>query len=211
MSETSRMKLGALVIVSGPSGAGKSTVCGDLLTRMPDIHFSISCTTRAPRGAEVDGVDYHFLTVEAFKEKIANGEFLEWAEVHGNYYGTLVSEVAPRILAGEDVILDIDVQGQAQVVSSIRSYKEWGGALVSVFLGPPSLAVLEQRLRGRKTDSEEAIVKRLGNARCEMEQWRHYDYVIVNHDSECASRELEAIIVAAHCRTATQQGEPWNE
>ena len=204
-------KLGALIILSGPSGAGKSTVCGHVLPKYPKMGFSISCTTRAPRGQEVDGVDYHFLDVETFRQKVAKGDFLEWAEVHGNYYGTLVSEVAPRIQAGEDVILDIDVQGHGKVLESLQRHGDWARAVISVFIVPPSRAVLEERLRGRKTDSEEAIVKRLGNAQREMACWREYDYVIVNSDAQEAARELEAIIVASHCRTATQLEEPWHE
>ncbi len=201
--------LGALVILSGPSGAGKSTVCGHLFPRLERLRFSVSCTTRAPRPGEIDGVHYHFLSVDEFKRRVASGDFLEWAEVHGNYYGTLVSEVAPHVLNGDDVILDIDVQGQAQIVEKIRSHADWGSALVTVFLAPPSFAVLEQRLRGRGTDTEEAIVRRLGNARREMELWRRYDYVIVNDDAVKAADELEAIIRAAHCRTVTMKKEPW--
>ena len=202
-------KLGALVVLSGPSGAGKSTVCGHLFPRLERLKFSVSCTTRAPRPGETDGVHYHFLTVDEFKKRVAAGDFLEWAEVHGNYYGTLVCEVAPHILNGDDVILDIDVQGQEQIVEKIKSHADWGNSLVTVFLTPPSFAILEQRLRGRGTDSEEAIVRRLGNARREMELWRRYDYVIINDDAVKAADELEAIIMASHCRTVTMKKEPW--
>ena len=144
-------------------------------------------------------------------KRVEAGDFLEWAEVHGNCYGTLISEVAPHILAGDDVILDIDVQGQAQIVKQIQSHQDWGNALVTVFLAPPSMTVLEQRLRGRATDSEAAIVRRLGNARMELAQWRQYDYVIVNEDAVQAADRLEAIITAAHCRTSTLNSEPWNK
>ena len=202
-------KLGALIILSGPSGAGKSTVCGHLFPRLKRLKFSVSCTTRAPRTGEVDGVHYHFLSIDEFKKRVDAGEFLEWAEVHGNYYGTLVNEVAPHILAGEDVILDIDVQGQAQIVENIRLHPDWGNALTTVFLIPPSYAILEQRLRGRGTESEESILRRLENAKKEMKQWRCYDYIIVNNDAVEAADELEAIIHAAHCRTITMKKEPW--
>lgn len=207
MSE--RRRLGALVILSGPSGVGKSTVCRELFPRLARLRFSVSCTTRQPREGEVDGVHYHFLTREAFMARVAAGEFLEWAEVHGNCYGTLVSEVAPRLLAGDDVMLDIDVQGHEQLVARVRSQPDWGSALVSVFLAPPSFAVLEARLRGRATDSEETILRRLANARGELAQWRKYDYVIVNDDAAAAASRLEAVITAAHCRTGVQQEEPW--
>ena len=209
MNNMETTKLGALVVLSGPSGAGKSTVCGHLFPRLKHLKFSVSCTTRAPRTGETDGVHYHFLSVDDFKKRVDAGEFLEWAEVHGNYYGTLVSEVAPHILNGDDVILDIDVQGQAQIVEKIRSHADWGAALATVFLAPPSFEILEQRLRGRGTESEEAIVRRLGNARHEMELWRRYDYVIINDDAVKAADELEAIFTAAHCRTATMRKEPW--
>lgn len=201
-------RMGSVVIMSGPSGAGKSTVCQKMFARRSGIGFSVSCTTRQPRPGEIDGVHYYFLTMEEFKKRVTAGEFLEWAEVHGNCYGTLLSEVGPRVMAGEDVVLDIDVQGHDQIVERIRQ-QPWGAALLSVFLVPPSYAELERRLRGRGTDSEEAIIRRLGNAKGEMQHWRDYDYVVVNGDAEEASREFEAIIMAAHCRTATQWKEPW--
>lgn len=204
-------RLGALVILSGPSGVGKSTVCKELFPRLKRLRFSVSCTTRQPRVGEIDGVHYHFLSQEAFRERVAAGEFLEWAEVHGNCYGTLISEVAPHLLAGDDVMLDIDVQGHDQLVAKVRSCSEWGQALVSVFLAPPSFAVLEGRLRGRATDSEETILKRLANARGELAQWRKYDYVIVNDDAAGAADRLEAVLNAAHCRTSVQLEEPWHE
>jgi len=201
--------LGALVILSGPSGAGKSTVCGHLFPRLKQLQFSVSCTTRQPRTGEQDGVHYHFLSKEEFMRRVEAGDFLEWAEVHGNCYGTLISEVAPRIQAGNDVILDIDVQGHDKIVASIGKHPEWAASLVTVFLCPPSREELERRLRGRGTDSEDAIRTRLGNALGEMQKWNTYDYVVVNDDAVKAADQLEAIITSAHCRTATQNQEPW--
>ena len=202
-------RLGTAIILSGPSGVGKSTVCSFLFKKYTDLKFSVSCTTRAPRPGEVDGVAYHFLTVDDFKRRIDAGDFLEWAEVHGNYYGTLKQEVLPRILNGQDIILDIDVQGMRLVRQPAQSDPRLAASFIPVFLAPPSLAALEQRLRGRGTETEESIRKRLGNAAKELAAWREYDSIVVNDVAEQAADRLDAILTAAHARTATCLEEPW--
>ncbi|MBR5839256.1 MAG: guanylate kinase [Victivallales bacterium] len=202
-------RLGTAIILSGPSGVGKSTVCSFLFKKYAELKFSVSCTTRAPRPGEVDGVAYHFLTIDEFKRRIDAGDFLEWAEVHGNYYGTLKQEVKPRVINGQDIILDIDVQGMRLVRKSVLSEPEWSPSVISVFLAPPSLAALEQRLRGRGTETEESIQKRLGNAAKELAAWREYDYIVVNDVAEQAANRLDAILTAAHARTATRLEAPW--
>lgn len=202
--------IGVAVVFSGPSGAGKSTVCRHLTGLLPEFHFSVSCTTRAPRPGETDGRDYSFLSREEFLARQAAGEFLEYAEVHGNFYGTLRRELEPRVLAGHDVILDIDVQGARLARQALAGKPDLAAALLLVFLAPPSLAELERRLRGRKTETEDAIQRRLANAAREMAAWREYDYVIVNDEAPAAAEKLAAIVRAAHCRCALMRKEPWN-
>ena len=152
---------------------------------------------------------YHFLTIDDFKRHIDAGDFLEWAEVHGNYYGTLKQEVKPRVLNGQDIILDIDVQGMRLVRQSVLSEPDFGPSFITVFLAPPSLTALEQRLRGRGTETEESIRKRLGNAAKELAAWREYDHIVVNDVAEEAANRLDAILTAAHARTATCTEAPW--
>ena len=184
------------LVVSGPSGAGKSTVCGQLLTAIPEMHFSVSCTTRAPRNGETDGVQYYFLSRTEFERRIAADAFLEHADVHGNYYGTLRSEVEPFLECGQDVLLDIDVQGAAQLRQRAGNSLT-GQSAVYVFIEPPSLAELERRLRGRGTDCEEVIQRRLLNARREMAVSGDYDHIVVNDEVPLAVGRLEAILDAA--------------
>ncbi|MFA4943570.1 MAG: guanylate kinase [Lentisphaeria bacterium] len=198
---------GCVVVLSGPSGAGKSTVCRQLLATQP-LHFSVSCTTRPPRPGEQGGRDYHFLSRAAFEAAIAADEFLEHAEVHGNYYGTLRAEVEPHLERGADVLLDIDVQGMRQVRERATATLA-GRRAVYVFLAPPSLAELERRLRTRATDPEEAIRRRLANARRELAAWAEYDFLVVNDQIEAAVAELAAIIRAARCRTAGLAWDPF--
>lgn len=180
------MKKGELFIVSGPSGAGKSTICR-IVRKQLGINLATSATTRTPRDGEVNGRDYYFLTVDEFKEKIKNEEFLEYATVHKNYYGTLKSEVENRLLAGENVILEIDVQGGLQV-------KEVYPEAHLIFFKTPNMEDLERRLRGRKTDSEETIQLRLENSKKELESEKYYDITIVNHTIEKSCEDLIKII-----------------
>lgn len=191
------MSRGELFILSAPSGAGKTTLIQRLLESedpdLADIEFSVSYTTRAPRDGERNGVDYHFVDMERFQEMIAADEFLEWAEVHNNYYGTARDEVEPRLQAGIDVILDIDVQG-AERVRHQRSEAH------SIFVIPPSYEALEQRLRHRGLDGEGEIARRLAVSLWEIQQYRDYDYVIVNDDAERASRALAAVFLAKRHR-----------
>ncbi len=180
----------AFLVVSGPSGTGKSTLIHHLLGKYGGkIHFSISATTRKPRIGEKDGVDYFFLSHDEFKKKIEEDEFLEWQEVHGNYYGTLKSEVIPYLEAGIDVVLDIDVKGGFVIKKKIPQ-----AALV--FVAPPSIDELKKRLFKRSTDTPEIIEKRLKVASWECEQGRNYDYVVVNDDLDEACKLIEAIYLA---------------
>jgi len=196
---------GVFIVLSGPSGAGKSTVCKAVRDVFPMLHFSVSCTTRHPREGETDGVDYHFVSVDEFRLRRVAGDFLESAEVHGNYYGTLREEVQERVLAGTDVLLDIDVQGVRQLRANLV-----GSALAAlstfVFFGPPSLAALEHRLRGRGTETEEAITRRLATARAEMLVWQEYDFLVINETVDAAVRDLGAILVASRC--AVKRSDP---
>lgn len=198
---------GELFIISAPSGAGKTTLINRLLRGDLDkLAFSVSHTTRAPRGDEVDGTDYHFVERATFEEMIDAGDFLEWAEVHGNLYGTSLSEVQPRLAAGLDVILDIDVQGGEKVMAEQELLRTEGSSgrkrgrkllrapVHSVFVMPPSFAELEKRLRQRNQDHPEQISSRLDVSRWEMSRSEAYDYVIVNEDARFASGILASII-----------------
>lgn len=184
---------GLLIIISGPSGAGKSTVISRLMQMRDDIRFSVSATTRAPRPGEEEGKAYFFKTREEFSAMIENNEFLEHAEYVGNCYGTPSAPVDENISRGYAVLLDIEVQGAVQIL-------EKRSDAVSVFLCPPSLKVLENRLRGRGTDSEEKIQDRLATARREYAQMSRYTYIVINDDADTAARELDAIITAEKCR-----------
>jgi len=189
-----------MVVVSAPSGAGKSTLCDRLVAEFPKIAYSVSCTTREPRGEEQDGEHYYFLSKKEFKERIKNGEFLEHAKVHGNFYGTLEDTVLYAMEAGNHVLLDIDVQGAAQIRESLvrldpRHPIRRG--FIDIFISPPSMEELEKRLRGRETDSDAAIAKRLKNAEEEMEHAVRYAYQIVNDDLDTAYEELKKAICTA--------------
>jgi guanylate kinase len=189
-----------LVVVSAPSGAGKTTLCNALLEHDAGITRAITCTTRAARPGETDGVDYHFLSPAAFAERVAEGAFLEHATVHGRSYGTLKSEVLARLRSGRDVLLNIDVQGAASLRGCSAPDGELGRALCTIFLVPPSRAVLEARLRNRAQDSEEEIQRRLGVARDEMAHWKDFDYVVVSDTVPQALQRLQAILAAEHLR-----------
>ncbi|MCC6155902.1 MAG: guanylate kinase [Candidatus Hydrogenedentes bacterium] len=184
-----------MFVVSAPSGAGKHTVLKRTLAHDPDLTYSISATTRKPRVGEQDGREYYFLERPEFEQRVAAGEFAEWAEVHGNLYGTLRSELDRIVSSGKDALMELDVQG-------MRNVTGLGIDAVTVFIMAPSLEELEQRLRARGTDSEEVIALRLKNAIKEIASRREYDHVIVNVDIRDAVAELEAIIRAARERTA---------
>ncbi|MCJ7601640.1 MAG: guanylate kinase [Desulfobulbaceae bacterium] len=186
---------GNLIIISAPSGTGKTTILKKLFAEVQGVTFSVSHTTRRPRTGEKDSVDYYFVDQETFKRMRADKEFLEWAEVHGNFYGTSRREVDRHLTQGLDVFLDIDVQGARQVREAA------GGECFSIFIVPPSWEEQERRLNGRGTDSPETIRLRLQNARKEMQDAGLYDYLIVNDTVEQAVDTLRAIIVAQRCRT----------
>lgn len=183
---------GFLFIVSSPSGGGKTTLIRRLMSNPPGepLRFSVSHTTRPKRGGEVDGREYHFVTAAEFERMARHGEFLEHNEVHGNFYGTAKSEVLPWLARGEDVVLDIDVQGARDIRAA---YPE----AISIFIVPSSAAELERRLKARGLDSEDAVRKRLINAAKEIAQAEASQYVIVNEDLEQAGRELESVVRAS--------------
>ena len=166
---------GKLFVISGPAGAGKSEIVKTVLSKHSDVHVSVSCTTRAPRAGEVDGVSYHFVSEERFKQLVKEDAFYEYAHVHQNYYGTLKSVVQKELDAGNDLILEIDVQGCRQVLTQDES-------AVGIFVSPPSRENLEKRLRGRGTETEESIRVRLENVAGEVDQAYHYHYVIIHQD-----------------------------
>lgn len=184
------------IILSAPSGAGKTTIAKHLLAVRDDVGYSISCTTRAPRGGatpEVNGRDYYFLTVEEFEARRARGEFAEWAEVHGNLYGTLRSEVGRVLGSGRHVVMDIDVQGAAQ-------FKRAFPATVTIFVLPPSAEALLERLRARRTEDRAALARRMISALEELRAVRDYEYVVVNDVMERAVARVGAIIDAEEVR-----------
>ena len=191
------MRHGNLIIVSGPSGAGKSALVGGVLQSMTHIRFSVSFTTRAPRGTEKDGVEYYFVDRDAFQSLIREDALLEWAQVHDNYYGTSRKFVDDLLGQGEDVILDIDVQG-AQMIRSKRT------DTISVFVMPPSYKVLRERLERRRLDEGLVIEQRLKRACGEIRRYEEYDYLIINRDLADSIRELEAIISGSRCRKVSR-------
>jgi guanylate kinase len=178
-----------VLILSAPSGAGKSTIISKLLQTNKEFKLSISATTRSPRGSERHGVEYYFLTREEFERKIKDGEFVEYAEVHGNYYGTLKSELEDNMNNNINVILDIEWQGARNVSNQFNKTK-----ILKIFLLPPSIEELERRLRGRGTDSEEVIKKRIADAREQISHYNEYDYTIVNENIDEAFREVLAVV-----------------
>ncbi len=201
-------KLGVAMIVSGPSGTGKSTVCNELKKLVPELGFSISCTTRTLRSGEENGREYYFISKDEFNAKIANNMFIEWAEVHGHFYGTLRSEVIDKVLEGEDVLLDIDVQGAMQIKKYAESDEILAKCLELVFIGPPSFEELELRLRTRATETEDAILLRLKNAKSELELWQEYGYLIINNELDKAVEEMKAVLDVMHksAKRLTQSG-----
>ena len=186
---------GKTFIVSGPSGVGKSTVLKALLEKQPDLYFSVSATTRSPRPGELDGIHYHFMDVDSFRKWIAMDQFLEYAEYVGNFYGTPKKFVDEAMEQGKDVVLDIEVQGALQVVHKRPD-------VVRIFIAPPSWQALEERLTSRGTDSPEKVQKRLVRAKVELQTANTYDYFVINDTVERAVREINAIMLAEHCKPA---------
>ena len=181
---------GIALVISAPSGAGKTTLVQRLLREFPQFGYSISCTTRQPRQGEVDGKDYIFLSREEFEQRRAQGYFAEWAEVHGNLYGTPLAPVKDSLQRGQDVLFDIDVQGAAQLKLSLAE-------AVFIFILPPSMTELERRLRSRALDDEATIERRMANARQEMLESRWYDALVINDDLDTAYDALRSVFVAA--------------
>jgi len=191
-----------LIIISAPSGAGKTSLVKDLLTKVDNIQVSISHTTRSPRPGEVDGKDYYFVDSVKFNEKDSHGDFLESADVFGNQYGTSISKVKELLDNGIDVILEIDWQGAEQVIKKINTK--------SIFIIPPSIKSLEERLNSRAQDSKDVIKKRMKQAKSEISHYKYYDYLIVNDDFEKASLELQSIIHSLRLETAIQKEQQKN-
>lgn len=184
---------GVLIVISGPSGAGKGTICKALLEKHKEISLSVSATTRSPREGEVDGVNYHFLTKEDFVGRIEENDFLEYAEVYGNYYGTPKSNVDKILDSGRDVILEIDIQGALKV-------KEQSNEGVFIFILPPSMEELKQRIINRGSETQESLMTRFKSAYKEINYVSKYNYAVVNDTVEKAVEKIEAILLAEKCR-----------
>ncbi len=191
---------GVLFVLSSPSGAGKSTIARKLLAAEHELSMSVSATTRAPRDGEVDGKDYHFVDIEEFRRMASDHEFLEWAHVFDNRYGTPRAPVDAMLHAGKDVLFDIDWQGAQQL------FQIAGGDVVRVFILPPSMAELHQRLIARNTDTTEVIDRRMARAAAEVSHWDGYDYVLVNDDVEACFRKVQTILAAERLKRSRQTG-----
>lgn len=189
---------GLLIIISGPSGAGKGTVYNEVVARRPNIKKSVSVTTRNPRPGEIEGVHYYFRTLEQYQELIAKGEFLETASVYCNYYGTPKAPVLKMLAEGDDVMFEIDTLGAEQIK---KKYPK----SITIFLMPPSFEELERRLRGRGTESEEAITRRLGLAKSELSKYKLFDYIVFNDDVESAIENVISIIDAEKSKTTRNE------
>lgn len=191
---------GLMLVLSSPSGAGKSSIARNLLERAGGLELSVSVTTRARRGSEIDGIHYHFMTEREFVRMRDDDLLLEWAEVHGNFYGTPREPVEKAMSEGRDMLFDIDWQGAEQLAEKMRT------DVVSVFVLPPSMAELKDRLHRRAEDDDEVIAKRLKNALQEIEHWRDYDFVVVNHDLNAAYKDVRAIVKAERLRRNRRPG-----
>jgi len=195
---SSRVSRGMLIVVSSPSGGGKGTLIDRVLKTVPNLAFSVSYTTRAPRGSEQNGREYFFVDEPAFRAMIDRGEFLEWADVYGHLYGTSALQVASERAAGRDIILEIDVQGAESIRHKVSD-------AISVFILPPSFELLRKRLVARATDSAADLQRRLTGAPAEVAQYEHFDYVILNDDINRASQQLAAVIYAERARRERQE------
>lgn len=195
-------KTGSLIVISGPSGVGKSTLIGKVRANMPELEFSISCTTRAPRTGEVHGREYYFLSEEEFLRREENKEFIETAGVFAHRYGTLKSEVMNRLTAGKSVLLDIDVQGALSIRKAAAEDPALAACAAFILIAPPDLPTLEKRLRSRATDAEEQILRRLGAAQKELSHFRAYDFMVVNDNLEKAAFELKSLLKCLQLRTS---------
>lgn len=182
---------GVMMVLASPSGAGKSSISRAIFEQDPNISLSVSVTTRARRHDEIDGIHYHFIDVAAFQRMRADGELLESAEVHGNFYGTPRAHVEEKLAKGRDILFDIDWQGTLQLLKTARA------DMVTIFILPPSIRELRKRLERRAQDSKETIETRLKNARVEMEHWKEYDYVLVNEDLDQSCARVRSILAAA--------------
>jgi guanylate kinase len=204
MSNNQGEKQGLLIVLSGPSGVGKGTVCSALRQRMPELIYSISATTRKPREGEVDGVNYFFKSKDQFEHMIYHGDLLEWAEYVGNYYGTPAQFVKETIAAGKDIILEIEVQGALKVK---QNFPEG----VFVFLTPPSLSELKDRITKRGTETEESIRNRMEVGVEEIKLMEQYDYAVINDTIDQACKRIQAIVTAEHCKKERmiKQIKPW--
>ena len=196
----SSRRRGRLFVVSAPSGAGKTTLVEQLVALVPGLGMSRSYTSRPVRRGEADGIDYHYVSAERFLEMRDAGEFLEWAEVFGDYYGTSAADTECRLAAGEDLVLVIDVQGAAKV-------RERGISFVGIFVLPPSFELLESRLRKRRRDPEDQMLRRLDTARREIHSIRDYEYVVINDQVDAAADRLRAIVLAERSRIAAMTDE----
>lgn len=197
-SSTPFKRRGVLFILSSPSGAGKSTIARKLLASDGNLEMSVSATTRPMRPGEVDGVDYHFVDLENFKQMAADGDFLEWAHVFGHRYGTPHAPVDKALSEGRDVLFDIDWQGAQQL------FQQAGGDVVRVFIFPPSLVELERRLRSRGTDPDEVITARMDRAAAEISHWDGYEYVLVNDDADTCFQSVQTILNAERLKRSRQ-------
>ena len=194
-----------LILISAPSGGGKTTLCNQLLKARPDMTRAITCTTRAPRTGEKDGVDYHFFDASEFLKRLHAGNFLEHATVYGNSYGILKSELLGKLREGKDVLLNVDVQGAATIREQAENEPELRRALVTVFLTPTPLTVLEERLQKRGADAATVIQKRLAVAKQEIAQWKNFDYLLVSGTKQEDLRRTLAIVEAEKMRSARSQ------
>ncbi len=200
MDQRTRDRRGLLIVLSSPSGAGKSTISRMLLAADSEVTMSVSATTRPKRPGENEGVDYHFVDDSEFDRMIEAGEFVEWAHVFGYRYGTPKAPVKQALRSGKDILFDIDWQGARQLEP------DFGEHLVTIFLLPPSMAELEQRLRNRDTDSEEVIADRMRRAADEIDHWAEYEYVLVNRDMAACLEQVQSIVTAERSRKARQTG-----